>query len=256
MSTDALSLWERVVYGPDGDDKPTRSFSTFSAHSAGNISPIREKHGSTVNATHKDILHESTSLDSESAKKSFPHLTNVSTSSSLPKPRSHRDAQKLAWRPNLFQPRAFAGFGGLCVTVCCVLASLAILVTSNKQPVDSWAIEPTVYLAIVAAVANSAVRLARFQAIPISWWYKASRGGTVRALERHWEINNSVIRAIFHSRHMSLLNIACLAGSFVIVSIILDIRQAETFETRTYHTQFFFRSMGHCYNVLYVPSWV
>ena len=216
MNQDKLSLWERVVYGPD-DDEPTRSSSTTSAHTAGSVSTIPENDRTTVAATHKDVIHESTSLDSLSPKEPCPHLTNVSSLSTLSNHPNRGYGQKPFWRPRFFQPRAFAGIGGLCITVCCVLASLAILVTSNGQPVDSWAVEPTVCLAIVAAIANSAVRLARFQAIPISWWYKASRGGTVRALERHWEINNSVIRAIFHSRHMSLLNIACLAGSFVII---------------------------------------
>jgi hypothetical protein len=154
MNSDILSLWERVVYGPDGDDKSTRSFSTTSAHTAGSVPPIREKHGTTANTTQKDIVHESTCQDS---------LSNVSSLSTLPKLPTRVYGQKPSWRPNLFQPRAFAGIGGLGVTVCCVFASLAILVTSNGQPVDSWTIEPTVYLAIVAAIANSAVRLARFQ---------------------------------------------------------------------------------------------
>ena len=216
MSLDKLSFWERVVYGPD-DDKPTRSSRTTSAHSVRSVSATREKNGTAVTATQKDIINESTSLDFPSSKEPHPHLTSASSFSTLSNPPNRGYGQKALWRPRFFQPRAFAGIGGLCITVCCVLASLAILVTSNGQPVDSWAVEPTVYLAIVAAIANSAVRLARFQAVPISWWYKTSRGGTVRALERHWEINNSVIRAIFHSRHMSLLNIACLAGSFVII---------------------------------------
>lgn len=82
---------------------------------------------------------------------------------------------------------------------------------------NSWLVQPTVYLAIFAALANSALRLARAQAIPISWWYHASRGGTIRSLERQWDVSHSLVRAVLYSRHMSILNIACIAASFVII---------------------------------------
>ena len=125
---------------------------------------------------------------------------------------------RVAWNPRLFQIRPLAGLLALLVTIGCVFASLAILAASDGKPTTAWPIQPTVYLAIVAAIANSALRLARTQAIPISWWYHAYRGGTVQSLERHWLVNDRLVQAVVQSRkHLSLLNLACIASAFMII---------------------------------------
>lgn len=183
-------MWERIVYGSDHDDKPLRSASIASSSQNQLDTKALGKDEDTVRAIEKEVAPEA------------PSATDISRST---------------WNPSLFHPRAFAGVGSLCVTICCVFASLAILVVSDGQNADSWPISPTVYLAIVAAISNSAVRLGHFHSVPISWWYHASRGSSIRALERHWEINNSVARAIFHSRHLSLLNLACVAVSLAVI---------------------------------------
>lgn len=71
------------------------------------------------------------------------------------------------WRPTFFHPRALSGLAALCVTIGCIFASLLILVVSDGQAVTDWPIQPTVYLAIVTAVANGALALARLEAIPV-----------------------------------------------------------------------------------------
>jgi len=68
--------------------------------------------------------------------------------------------------------RPNTGLVALFVSVACMLASLAVLVVSHNQPVSKWPIQPTVYLAIAAAVANAALGYAAYQAAPVNWWYR------------------------------------------------------------------------------------
>lgn len=73
------------------------------------------------------------------------------------------------WRPTVLQQRPLVGVAALCVTIGCIFASLAVLVASDGQAVTSWSIQPTVYLAIVTAIANMSLALARLEAVPVSF---------------------------------------------------------------------------------------
>lgn len=185
------SIWERIIYGPDSNEPRPRSASVSSSKLASPIDPaLLAKDEAAVKTREKDLS---------------------------PEPSREKPLERPSWNPSIFQPRPVAGIGSLCLAAFCVFASLAILLASDGQPVDRWSISPTVYLAIVAAIANSAVRVGHFHAVPVSWWYHASKGGSIRALERHWEINNSVGRALFYARHLSLLNLACIAVSLAVI---------------------------------------
>ena len=191
MERSSPSIWERIVYGADREEQPQRSASISSSGPSPNDAKTLEKDIDAIRATEREIAPES--------------------------PTTTKKIDRPTWRPTVFQPRALAGVGSLCVAVLCIFVSLAILVASHGQPVDNWPIWPTVYLAIVAAISNSAVRLGHFHSVPISWWHHASKGGSIRTLERHWEINNSVAREIYHSRHLSVLNLACIAVSLAVI---------------------------------------
>ena len=128
-----------------------------------------------------------------------------------------RPADSPEWDPCFLQLRPLAGVAALALAVGCVFGSLIILLVSDGQAVARWTVQPQVYLAIVAAIANSAVVLAFSQAVPISWWYHASRGGSVESLERHWQASNTLLGAIFNGRNISLLTLASIATSLVIV---------------------------------------
>jgi hypothetical protein len=125
-----------------------------------------------------DTISESTCLSDD---------TRVSTHSS-------RDTHWL-------QLRSLLGILALALAIGYVSFSLAILIASNNEPVDSWTIQPTVYLAISAAIANSAIPFAHSQAIPSAWWYKASPGATFRALEHQWHGSTSMLHAARYARH-------------------------------------------------------
>lgn len=97
------------------------------------------------------------------------------------------------WHPTAYQVRALIGVLGLCVAVACVFASLAVLVVSDGRPTTSWYVAPSVLLAILTAVANSAIALAYMEAVPISFWYSMTRARTVESLERQWQISRSIL---------------------------------------------------------------
>ena len=94
----------------------------------------------------------------------------------------------------------------MCVTVGCVFASLVVLLRSDGQAIDEWSLSPATWLAIITAVSNSAIALAHMEAVPISWWYSATHGRSIRALERQWQVTRSAVQ-VFKPDLMSLVRL-------------------------------------------------
>ncbi|KAK4893441.1 hypothetical protein LTR27_008123 [Elasticomyces elasticus] len=134
-----------------------------------------------------------------------------------------RDYQKTG-RRDMFsrwiQWRPIVGLLALCIAIGCIFFTLAILIASNDAPVTTWVVQPTVYLAIAAAIANSALSFAYAQAAPIAWWYRLSRpgGATIRAMERQWQASQSLTRAAGQSQRMTLV----IAASMLVALMIID----------------------------------
>ena len=162
-------LFELILWGSNGSSAPKEEDVQFKERTSSQVSIGKEQvETNTKSASPITPLSRTLSWSTGSIVKSV-----------ISGPRDETPA----WRPSLLQLRPLAGCAALSVSATCVFASLAILIVSDGQPIDSWPISPTVYLAIVAAIANSAIRFSRAEAIPISWWYHAYRGGTVRSLE-------------------------------------------------------------------------
>ena len=133
------------------------------------------------------------------------------------------------WAPSLFQIRPLAGLVSLGIAFICIFASLGILFASDGQFIDAWPIKPAVYLAIIAAITNTALQLARAQALPIDWWYSAYRGSTLRDLEQRWEAGDGLISTILLSnRHISKASIASVALALFIIDGVLLQRASTT----------------------------
>src|ERR1700761_2852732 len=71
------------------------------------------------------------------------------------------------------------------------------------------------------AISNAALQCALSQAAPISWWYKALRGSTVKDLELDWVAGQGFLRAFIKSfkyrRMVNLFSIASLATAIVLI---------------------------------------
>jgi hypothetical protein len=96
------------------------------------------------------------------------------------------------WNPQFMQIRPVAEIFALARVCGCLLASLAILAASNNQPVSSWTVQPTVYLAIASAAGAAAIRFAKDRAEPVAWWNRALHGSTIHALDSQWEARQGI----------------------------------------------------------------
>ncbi|KAK5675810.1 hypothetical protein LTS10_011541 [Elasticomyces elasticus] len=113
----------------------------------------------------------------------------------------------------LAQPRPITGLLALLV----VFGDLDRIEQASRRPVEKWIVQPTVYLAIATAVANSAISYAFTQAAVVAWFHRASNGTTILALERSWEASYSVVHAISQGRNTSLVAIAAILVAMMIV---------------------------------------
>jgi hypothetical protein len=129
--------------------------------------------------------------------------------------------KRYRWQPTFWRIQPLLGILALTVTISCLFVSLGILYTSNGDKTSIWYFQPTVYLAIASACSNAALQCALHLAAPVSWWYKALRGSTVKDLELDWEAGESFPRAflntIIQRRRLSLFSVASLATALVLV---------------------------------------
>ena len=75
------------------------------------------------------------------------------------------------------------------------------------------------YLAIASAVANSAIGFAYAQAAVIAWWYRASKGASISALEHQWEASFRLTHALLPGKGTSF---AARIATILVTLMILD----------------------------------
>ncbi|KAK3635935.1 hypothetical protein LTR56_014473 [Elasticomyces elasticus] len=131
--------------------------------------------------------------------------------------RERHERSEPVWRPSLLKIRPLLGILSLAFSIGCMFLSLAILLVSHEQPVRHWPIQPTVYLAIASAIGNTALGFSRYHAVPIAWWYRASRGSTIKDLERNWEVGHSLVLALRHNIHMGFPGFATIVVALMII---------------------------------------
>lgn len=180
MPSSTRALIERLLFGIDRPD-PRRKLSTIETTSRTDStasSPDLEKaptppdqKGFTNTIKAQSSSDQPNTQRRPSAAPSLPTVLRSPTLYSLTsnlqqrwiRPRGENGTDATAWEPSFRQIRPLSGICALFVTLCCVFGSLVILKVSDGQPTHSWPVQPTVYLAIVAAIANSALRMARTQ---------------------------------------------------------------------------------------------
>ncbi|KAK3640138.1 hypothetical protein LTR56_005550 [Elasticomyces elasticus] len=121
------------------------------------------------------------------------------------------------WHSSSLEVRPLLGLTALAFAIGCMLVSLAVLLASNNQAIKTWAVQPTVYLAIAAALANAALGIARYNAVPICWWHTVTRGSTIADLERQWEVGHSLVLALRHHRRMGFTGFATVLVAIMII---------------------------------------
>lgn len=89
-------------------------------------------------------------------------------------------------------------------------ACIGVIFSANKTKTDSWAVSPTVILAILGPIGSILLQYALSCGLVISWWSSALRGTTLGTLHRQWDHGTSVLAAITAGRHTDRLALAKL----------------------------------------------
>lgn len=188
--------------------KITHIFTMSTHQTAGPYSPL-EFH---VPRKHVRVDTASTSLTSSTGpppyRRSFrPHKEQPTVSPWAPKHRKH-----IPW----------VAVTSLIVALGCIGACVAILASSDGQPIESWPttgapVQPSVMLSVAAAVANMSIRFMFCEGLNISWWRKALRGSTVGELHRTWAFGSNLWEVFGAGRNFNMIALASLLVSIVAV---------------------------------------
>lgn len=122
---------------------------------------------------------------------------------------------KRLWRGSFSRAGPLSGLLSLLLSVLSLIASLGILLGSDKAPTKSWSTPPSTYLAVCTAVANLAIRYACIQGVVIAWWTRALRGSSFERLHWDWRSGTTLIGAITSGSRIGMLGLACIASTLV-----------------------------------------
>ena len=131
---------------------------------------------------------------------------------------------------------------GLLAWLGAILASIGtvvVLTTSHLKPTAEWPsksipVQPTVLLAILTALAPTSLRFDLSEGATIAWWTAALGSGTMNHLHQVWRQGVSVQAAAFSGRHSTLLSLACILSTAVVIDGLL-LQRASRVELTTIH---------------------
>src|SRR5437764_8509578 len=116
-----------------------------------------------------------------------------------------------AWHPGALVRFPRLGIGALVGSILGIVASVAILIASDKKPILDWTFQPTVYLSIASTLTNITLYFAFTKGVTISWWRRAMKDGTHLAdLHRYWDYGSSLWAASTSGRRFNLVALACV----------------------------------------------
>ncbi|KXX81530.1 hypothetical protein MMYC01_202495 [Madurella mycetomatis] len=120
---------------------------------------------------------------------------------------------------SFFQWTPWLGIASLTTMLACTIASAIVVAVSHDKDVETWGIQPTVWLAIFSATSNIAFSSALATGIAVRFWLRAERGAEPSQLHYIWD----------HGRGFGFLS-AFRAGS--------DARKVALLATAAYIVQF------------------
>ena len=122
-----------------------------------------------------------------------------------------------SWNTTLLRAGPISGVFSMFLALASIFACLGVLEGSNGAAVESWSVQPSLYLAIFTALANLAMRYACIQGIVIAWWARALRGSTLSQLHWDWRSGTTLIGALTGGRQMGWFGLACIFSTLVTV---------------------------------------
>ena len=104
-----------------------------------------------------------------------------------------RQPESPDWAPTIFQAGPLVGLVALLLAFVQIFCSFAVLSASNGDAVANWRAQPTVYLAIFAAIGNKALAFATVQGTVVTFWLRVLRGSTLGQMHRDWGMYTLVL---------------------------------------------------------------
>jgi hypothetical protein len=110
---------------------------------------------------------------------------------------------------------------------------ITVLVVSNEHPISSWAVQPSVLLAIASTVANILIRYSLSEGLAIAWWTEAMRNNGTRVVDLHnaWAFGTSLTKAPPSGASFNLIALAGIAVALVPINSPL-LQRASTVTTK------------------------
>lgn len=125
-------------------------------------------------------------------------------------------AQPYAWRPGLRRIPWSAFFAILVMLSCSPVAAVVLAISDGQNA--PWTVQPSVLLAILANIWNTALLYVLLKGVDISWWRAALHGTTLEQLNRIWLSGTSVRSAIFSVKHVRRIGIASIFATAATIS--------------------------------------
>lgn len=141
------------------------------------------------------------------------NATKHSSHSSKPLPSPPDD--RYPWTPGFLARLPIFGISALGGALCCAIASSWIIYKSNDDLVDSWPLQPQVWLAVTSALSDIFLKFAFAEGIIVCWWKRASRGSTVKDLHQTWDFGHSVWASLLAGRKFNIVALACIIVTLV-----------------------------------------
>ncbi|KAI9869326.1 MAG: hypothetical protein M1813_000115 [Trichoglossum hirsutum] len=122
------------------------------------------------------------------------------------------------WTTGFLARLPYLGLLAIVGVIACIAAAIAVLAHSNGSPIHHWAIQPTVWLAVISAIANACLHYALVEGAVIAWWRRAIHGGTIADLHNHWDVGNSLFAALLSGRRFNLVALATVMSTVALVN--------------------------------------
>lgn len=122
------------------------------------------------------------------------------------------------WETGVIRRLPWMALAALTATLCFGAAAAVVLWLSDGQNTQSWFyVSPSVLLAICTMLANACLGFALSEGFVIAWWTQAMQTGPVRRLHDNWSYGTSFFGALEGIFKGSLISLATIAASVVIV---------------------------------------
>ncbi|KAK8167771.1 hypothetical protein BKA80DRAFT_51166 [Phyllosticta citrichinensis] len=143
------------------------------------------------------------------------------------------------WQPGWLRRIPF-GLLSLFLGIISMALSAVVLWNSDGKEINTWPsaalyrAQPSVFLSVLAACANTFLRFSLSQAVSVTWWDRALKGTTLQDLHHAWAFGSSLQASVFSGRNFNLVALASIISSVIIIDGPL-LQQASTVVTRSHH---------------------